>query len=441
MANNGSSGWVKWLIILIVVVVIGGGAAKYFMSRGNDKTQFDTTPVTRADVIQAVTATGTLNPVTNVTVGSQISGNILKLYADWNTPVKANQVVAELDPATYKAAVAQADGDLASARATEELDDIEAKRADELSKSKLISDSDHDTAIATLHEAQATVKIKQAALDNAKVNLDRCTIYSPVDGIVISRNVDIGQTVAASLSAPTLFIIANDLTKMQIDANVAEADVGGVETGQKVNFTVDAYPYRTFNGSIVQVRNAPTNYQNVVSYDAVVGVDNKDMKLRPGMTATVSIVIAEKKDVLQIPNAALRFRPPETLASKEIKATNTPVAAGTNAPPAQGGNPGARQGGGGPGGNRGEGGHHDHPGGGTPHMITRTVYILADKADPTKLKPVQIKVGISDGISTEVVDGLNEGDQVVTGLVSASEQGGGRPANPFGGGGGFGRRF
>ncbi len=432
MANNGSSGWVKWLIILIVVVVVGGAAARYFMSRGNDKPQLDTTAVTRGDVIQAVTATGTLNPVTNVTVGSQISGNILKLNADWNTPVKANQVVAELDPATYKAAVAQADGDLASATATEELDQVEAKRADELFKNKLISESDHDTAIATLHEAQATIKIKQAALDNAKVNLDRCTIYSPVDGIVISRNVDIGQTVAASLSAPTLFIIANDLTKMQIDANVAEADVGGVEEGQKVNFTVDAYPYRTFSGSIVQVRNAPTNYQNVVSYDAVVGVDNKDMKLRPGMTATVSIVIAEKKDTLQIPNAALRFRPPEAFASKESKTTNAPVAAGTNASPGQGGGPGGRQ---------GEGGHHDHPGGGVPHTPTRTVYVMADKMDPTKLKPVQIKVGISDGISTEVIDGLSEGDQVVTGMMSTGDQGAARPGNPFGGGGGFGRRF
>src|SRR5262249_27639255 len=219
--------------------------------------------------------------------GSQISGNIMKLYADWNYPVKAGEIVAELDPSSYKAAVSQAEGDLASAQATLELNQVEAKRDDELFNSKLLSPSDHDTAIANLHQAQASVKIKQASLDMARVNLDRCTIKSPVDGIVISRNVDIGQTVAASLSAPTLFIIANDLTKMQIDANVAEADVGGVETNQAVDFTVDAFPTRTFNGQVVQVRNAPTNNQNVVTYDTVISVDNRDMKLKPGMTANV----------------------------------------------------------------------------------------------------------------------------------------------------------
>jgi HlyD family secretion protein len=438
----------KWLVILIIVGGVAGAVVWHFMNRDASAPQFQTQDVGRGDIIQAVTATGTLNPVTNVTVGSQISGNILKLYVDWNSPVKANQIVAQLDPSTYQSAVSQAEGDLASATATMELNQIEAKRADELSKSKLISDSDHDTAVANLHLALATVQIKKAALDTAKVNLARCAIYSPVDGVVISRNVDVGQTVAASLSAPTLFVVANDLTKMQIDANVSEADVGGVEEKQEVNFTVDAFPNRTFSGAVVQVRNAPTNYQNVVAYDAVVSVENKDMKLKPGMTANVSIIIAERKDAIRVPNAALRFRPPDVM-SKDVKTNATKEAAtngsgpgagagavaggGSNRPPG-GGRRDRGAGGGGPGG----GGNRVH----VEHQPIRTVYVLADKEDPTKLTPIQVKVGISDGVYTEVTEGLKEGDQVVTGISLPSDQPtGARPASPFGGGGGGFRRM
>jgi HlyD family secretion protein len=439
MAKNGNSSWLKWLIVLVIIGGVAGAAYWKFANRDGNTPQYQTQEVTRGDIIQAITATGSLQPVTNVTVGSQISGNIQKLYVDWNSPVKAKQIVAQLDPSTYQAAVSQAQGELASANATLELTQIEAKRADELFKGKLISESDHDTAIANLHQAQATVQIRQAALDTAKVNLDRCTIFSPVDGIVISRNVDVGQTVAASLSAPTLFVIANDLTKMEIDANVSEADVGGVEENQNVTFTVDAFPTRTFVGKVVQVRNAPTNYQNVVTYDCVIGVDNHDMKLKPGMTANVSIVIAEKKDALKIANSALRFRPPET-ASKEVKTNATKVAAtnGAGASPGTQAEAGGRQGGG----RRGQGGGGGGPGGwagGGPggrthaeHQPVRTVYVMADKADPTKLKPVQVKVGISDGIFTEVTDGLNEGDEVVTGISLPSDAPGAPPAN-FGG--------
>ena len=437
MANNGKSGgWMAWLVVVLICLGVGGAVAWHFLNKDDDGPQYQTAVIDRGDIIQAVTATGTLNPVTNVTVGSQISGNIQHLYVDWNSPVKAGQIVAELDPSTYKAAVSQAEGDLASASATEELNQIEAKRADELFKSKLISESDHDTAIANLHQAQAMVKIKQATLDNAKVNLARCTIYSPVDGVVISRNVDVGQTVAASFSAPTLFVIANDLTKMEIDANVAEADVGGIQEKQDVNFTVDAFPNRTFDGTVIQVRYAPTNYQNVVSYDAVISVDNRDMKLKPGMTANVSIIIAQKKDTLKIPNAALRFRPPETKdqAAKEMRTNEAVAAAGTNAPgtnslAARGGNrpPGAWRGrGGGPGGRL-------HP----EHQQVRTVYVQADPNDPDKLTPVQIKVGISDGVYTEVVGGLKEGDKVVTGLSIPMDATEGRPSNPFRNGRGF----
>src|SRR5262249_5067542 len=203
-----------------------------------------------------------------------------------------------------------------------ELAKVDAKRSADLFKNNLIAQSDYDKAMADLHQAEAQIDIKQAALEKAKVDLARCTIYAPVDGIVISRSVDVGQTVAASLNAPTLFIIANDLSQMQIDANVAEADVGGVDVGQDVEFTVDAFMYRTFHGKVVQVRNSPITVQNVVTYDTVIAVHNEDLKLKPGMTANVSIIIARRDNVLKLPNAALRFRPPETAAA--ASKTNAP---------------------------------------------------------------------------------------------------------------------
>lgn len=419
----------KWLII-IVVLAAGAGAWWYFKGNREPAPEYQTAAVTREDVVQVVTATGQLNPVVNVQVGSQVSGIILKLYADWNSPVKANQIVAELDPATYKGSVAQAEGDLATAKANLELADVEAKRTTELYKNKLVAESEYDSKIAALHQAQAAVQIKQASLDNAKVNLSRCTIYSPVDGVVISRNVDVGQTVAASLSAPVLFQIANDLTKMQIDANVAEADVGGVEEGQAVNFTVDAFPDRTFHGKVVQVRNAPTTVQNVVTYDTVIGVNNADLKLKPGMTANVSVVIAEHPNVLRIPNAALRFRLPESAKTSPAAASPN---SGTNARPAFGGGNGFR---------RGNGGGPNGPAGSRPHQKqnVRTIYVLpADTkpGEPVTPKPVQIKTGITDGIFTEVLEGLNENDRVVTGAVTSQDN---AQNSPFGGGRGF-RRF
>jgi HlyD family secretion protein len=246
MATKQSGGRSKWIIIFSAIVVVAAGGVWYFKRGNNDTPQYQTTTVARGELTQVVTATGTLNPVVNVTVGSQVSGRISKLNVDFNSIVKSNEVIAEIDPSTYQAAVEQSTADLANAKANLELQQVEAKRSSELITNKLISGSDYDTAIATLHEAEATVKIKQASLNNALVNLSYCKILSPVDGMVISRAVDVGQTVAASLSAPTIFIIANDLTRMQIDSSVAEADVGGVVEGQGVDFTVDAYPTRTF---------------------------------------------------------------------------------------------------------------------------------------------------------------------------------------------------
>src|SRR5438128_3754266 len=328
--------------------------------RNRTAANYQTATVTRGPITQAVTATGTLNPVVNVQVGSQVSGNIAKLFADFNSQVKAGQVVAQIDPALFQATVTQAEGDLANAQAALELARINAKRTQELFAKKTSSQADVDQAMATLHQAEANVKIKQGALDKAKADLDHCTITSPIDGVVISRNVDVGQTVAASLQAPVIFTIANDLTKMQIDANVAEADVGAVSVNQDVDFTVDAFPTRTFHGKVVQVRNAPITVQNVVTYDTVIGVNNADLKLKPGMTANVSIIIAHKDTVLQLKNAALRFRPPEAATSDQPKSTSSPSA--------------------------------QRPTGARERRAERTVYILSYG----RPKSVQIKTGISD---------------------------------------------
>src|SRR5213595_2476395 len=281
-----------------------------------------TANVTRGPITQLVTTTGTLNPVVNVQVGSQVSGNIAKLFADFNSEVKAGQTVAQIDPMLFQAAVTQAEGDVANAQAALELAKVNAERIQKLFIQKNSSQQDLDTANANLHQAEANVKIKQGALDKAKADLDHCTITSPIDGVVISRNVDVGQTVAASLQAPVIFQIANDLTKVQIDSNVAEADVGAVSMNQDVDFTVDAFLTRTFHEKVVQVRNAPITVQNVVTYDTVIGVNNADLKLKPGMTANVSIMIEHKDDVLQIKNAALRYRPADGAATPlEAKGT------------------------------------------------------------------------------------------------------------------------
>src|SRR5229473_5518039 len=297
------------LLVIIIGLIVFAFVLR--QCRQSGAANYQTATVTHGPLTQAVTATGTLNPVVNVQVGSQVSGNIAKLFADFNSQVKAGDVVAQIDPALFQATVTQTEGDLASAQAALELAKLNATRTQQLFTQKNSSQQDLDQAMANLHQAEANVKIKQGALDKAKADLEHCTITSPIDGVVISRNVDVGQTVAASLQAPVIFQIANDLTKMQIDSNVAEADVGAVQVDQDVDFTVDAFPTRTFHGKVVQVRNAPITVQNVVTYDTVIGVSNPDLKLKPGMTANVSIVVAHRDDVLQIKNAALRYRPPD----------------------------------------------------------------------------------------------------------------------------------
>lgn len=367
---------------------------------------YQSTAISRGPITQAVTATGTLNPVVNVQVGSQVSGNIAKLFADFNSQVKAGQVVAQIDPALFQATVTQAEGDLASAEAALELAKLNTTRTQELFAKKNSSQADLDQAMANLHQGEASVKIKQGALDKAKADLDHCAITSPVDGVVISRNVDVGQTVAASLQAPVIFTIANDLTKMQIDSNVAEADVGGVVVDQTVDFTVDAFPNRMFHGKVVQVRNAPITVQNVVTYDTVIGVSNPDLKLKPGMTANVSIIIAHRDDALKVSNAALRYRPPEGTAPEAKASPGASRSPGSGARPRDAA---ARE-----------------------RRVERTVYVLAPGA--SQPKAVQIKTGISDNISTEVTEGLHEGDRVVTGAIGGGTTPNPASTNPFGGG-------
>jgi HlyD family secretion protein len=359
--------------------------------------QYLTEPVTRGDIITTVTATGTVNPVTTVNVGTQVSGRIIKLSADFNSPVRKGEVIALIDPALFQAQVEQARANLSNAKAN--LDkaaatEVDAKRTwdryKNLFERNLVAKSQMDTAeTAYLTSHASTVAAKTqvdqttASLSLAETNLVYTHIVSPVDGIVISRNVDIGQTVAASFQTPTLFVIAADLTKMQIDTTVDEADISPVKTGQEVEFTIDAYPEETFRGSVSQVRNAAVTVQNVVTYDVVVTVANPDLKLKPGMTADVSIITSVVRNVLRIPDAALRFKPLERARPAGKPRTGAEPAAPGGAP-GTGPGPGAR----GP-----------------------SVWIL-ENGQP---KRIPVKIGFSDGTYTELVSGdLKEGEPLIT---------------------------
>ncbi len=443
----------------------------YFWRRGSEKTpEYIWVTAARGDVVQVVTATGDIEPVLDVNVGCQISGIISKLYVDWNSPVKEGQLIAQIDPAIYKANVLQAEGQLANAKANYELTRVNTERTRELFKKSLVAQSDLDTAEAQLLQADAQVKIQSASLDLAKVNLAHCDIFSPIDGVVVSRQVDVGNTVAASLSAPTLFMIANDLTKMQIIGAVAEADIGNVKVDQTVNFTVDAFPNQQFHGRVSLIRNAPQTQQNVVIYQTIIDVNNPDLKLRPGMTANISIIIAERINTLRFANSALRARIPDELLPKPAPAASTaeasagaPAAAAKsmtdeqrraavrqimqevgftwgNGPPSpdvlQKAQQLAKE--------RGIDIDFSRFGGGRASngssgaVTTRTVYKLVGADTKTAvLEAVRVKLGITDGIYTEVVDGLKDGDVIVTSAtLPGKSTAAAAPAagNPFAGG-------
>lgn len=478
MSKSGSS---RGILIVFAILAICAAAGGYFYwkERSEKPPEFTSITVTRGDVVQAVTATGDLEPVTTIDVSSQISGLITSVLVDYNTPVTKDQVLATIDTATYEQRLKQAKADLESAQANYTLTRLNTDRIRELRTKNLVSQQELEQAEAQLTEAHATFLTRTAAVDDAKVSLDRCTIKTPIDGIVISRQADVGRTVAASLNAPTLFTIVNDLTKMQINAAVAEADIGNVEVEQAVNFTVDAFPGRQFRGRVSQIRNSPKTNQNVVTYETIIDVRNADLKLKPGMTANVSIVVAQRTATLRVPNSTLRIRIPESLQSKVIAEAKpgSPATADKAAPAAkplsdderrkamraimqevgftQGsgppapeviqkaqelakqrnldidfsrfGNRGNRQGGG--------GGERSSGAGNTGAPLVRTVYklISADPKNP-QIASVSVKLGISDGITTEVLEGIAEGDTLITSITLASTPTAGSPAaNPFGG--------
>ncbi len=397
----------KFFIITLAIGLVAGGGWWWWQSSKDDDVTYQTSPVTRGDLVQSVTATGTINPVLNVQVGSQISGNIQKLLVDFNSEVKAGQVVAQIDPSIYQAVVKQAEGDMANAKAALELAQINATRTGELRKQNVSPQATLDASIAALHQAEAQVKTKEGSLAKATTDLNHCTIYSPIDGIVISRLVDVGQTVAASLSAPVIFQIANDLAKMQINTNVAEADIGNIVVDQDVDFTVDAYPYRTFHGKVMQIRNAPITVQNVVTYDTVIAVKNDDLKLKPGMTANVSIIISKRENVLKLSNAGFRFRPQGATPANGAPVASSPAA------------PGIKR------------GDRKGPKTGDAPLVERTIYVLRGEGASAKPEPVKIKSGISDGIYSEVTEGLKENEPVIIGMTGGQTPAAPPTSNPF----------
>jgi HlyD family secretion protein len=311
------------IIIAAVVAVTVTAAAYYESSLTKDAPEYITAEVTRGTVIDAVEATGTLAAVKTVQVGTQVSGTIKALYADYNSVVKKGQIVAELEPSLFQTQVDQAKATVAKLeadtnRAQVGVQDTTQKlaRAQQLWSEQLIARTDLETAQTAANEAQAELvsakaqtQQARAALHQAQVNLANSIIKAPIDGVVISRAVDVGQTVAASMSAPTLFVIANDLSRMQVNARIDESDIGRIHTGQSVTFKVDAYPGEIFKGTVSQVRLEPVTEQNVVSYTTIIDVPNPEKKLKPGMTATVTVQVARQDNVLMVPSSALRYRP------------------------------------------------------------------------------------------------------------------------------------
>ncbi|HYS42945.1 MAG TPA: efflux RND transporter periplasmic adaptor subunit [Geobacteraceae bacterium] len=402
----------KKIIVAAVIVVVALGAAIYYYSTKPEAPIYKTAKVERGDLVSAVAATGNLAAVVTVQVGTQVSGTIKKLHVDFNSKVVKGQTIAQIDPALFLAQVDQSRGNYLNAQAILEkakADLVDAKRTLErnrqLVKDGIVAQSDYDTAENRFQMATATVKASEGSvaqtrgsLHQAETNLRYATIRSPVDGIVVSRNVDVGQTVAASFSTPTLFTIAQDLTKMEIDTSVDEADISRISVGQPVTFTVDSYPETRFAGKVVQIRNAPVITQNVVTYVVVIGVDNKELKLKPGMTANVSIETARKENVLKLPAAALRFKPKGGKGSKDARDAK------------------------------------EKPAGADPRKMKKgagqQVFILSAEQKPVA---VPIKTGITNDGQVELVEGtLKENDEVIVEQLSSQKKSGGMGGGPMG---------
>lgn len=371
-----------WLIGSVAAIVLIGTAVWYWLYGVASPVQYKTGLVDRGPITAIVTATGTVNPVVSVQVGSQVSGKIAKLFVDYNSAVTQGQPLAQIDQLPFqsrvsqtRAAVNSAKGNMAKATNLAAQRKLEHTRMTLLLKQGFVSQADLDLAATNYRDADANVQVMQAQLEqaqatlaSAELELGYTTMYSPVDGIVVSRAVDVGQTVAASFQTPTLFVIAQDLTKMQVNANVSESDIGGVAEGKTASFRVDAYPKYFFDGTVTQVRNAPISVQNVVTYDVVITVDNQDLKLKPGMTANVTIVTAKKESPLRVPNGALRFRMPNVPVDKKAS----------------------------------------------------QVWVF----DPeNKTHQAGVTTGIADSLFTEITEGpLQEGDRVILGIETPEEQ-------------------
>ncbi|MFO0973480.1 MAG: efflux RND transporter periplasmic adaptor subunit [Phycisphaerae bacterium] len=395
----------KAFVSLLVVAGLAAGGwfgyEKYGRRRGSD--EFITATVDRGDIVATVSATGTVQPITKVLVGSQVSGTVTRWYADFNHSVKQGDLLLELDQDRYKTAVAQRDAavKVAQARAEESrvrLADAERefKRIDALAQRKVASDNEHlvakmtrDAAAATLQASQAELESAQAELESAKVDLSKTQIASPIEGVVISRDVDAGQTVAASLQAPTLFTIAADLKKMEVDANVAESDVGRIREGMSADFRVDAFPDRRFAGTVRQVRYNPTVVDNIVTYVTIIDVDNRELLLRPGMTATVTFEVAKAANAVRVPNAALRFSL-ETPAPPEVPGRAPSAVSQLEAGP--------------------------------------RLYVLQQG----RPQPVPVQIGLTDGSFTELRSGLDAGVRIIIDRRWSAMGGGNRPQMPRG---------
>jgi HlyD family secretion protein len=440
------------IIFGILALILIAAAVIVFTSSKSTNTLYRTVKLERGDISIVVTATGTLSADTTVQVGTQVSGTIAKLFADFNSVVKQGQVIAIIDTTFLQTQVQDAEANLEGTVAKVNQTQRDLSRTQDLFKKSLASQADYDAARTNYESAVAARKSAKAALDRARINLKYATIRAPIGGVVISRNVDVGQTVAASLAAPVLFMIANDLTKMQVQANIDEADIGKIHVGQNVKFTVDAYPDQQFQGKVGQVRLQPNVIQNVVNYTVIIEAPNPDLKLMPGMTATITVLVDRRDNALKLPNLALRFQPDqkELEALRQARASDSTRGRGMDSTrwkgmsgrtPSEDSTRRAEmrarfsaqqgQGGGGPGSaGWGAGGGRGGFGG------NRSLVWTLD--ENKKLKPVPVRLGLNDGTSSEIVDSrLKEGDEVVVGVVNEVAKAPQAP-NPLGGGG---RRF
>lgn len=435
----------KTIIIIVSVLLVASAAAYYLVgSPKSEARNYKFVKVERGNIESVVSSTGVLNPVVTVQVGSQVSGTIAKIFTDYNHKVRKGEMVALIDTTFLAASVRDAQSSLEKAQAQYSQAQRELNRVKIMVEKNLAAQTDLETAQYNQEIARATLRSAQAGLDRAKINLKYAKITAPIDGTVIARNVDVGQTVAASLSAPTLFLIANDLSKMQIIANVDESDIGQIKDGQKVTFTVQAYPDKTFQGIVQQVRLQPTTVQNVVNYSVVINVNNEDGLLLPGMTATIQFQISNAENVLKIANAALRFRPaPEMIAEaranmeNKFKATGDSSLirqyasrsgrggsqnnqAGSNGGGFNASQSGGFQGGGFQGGGFQGGGFNPSPGAQGNRRNSAQLYYIDETG---KLAIRRVRLGLTDGQYTEIKsDRVKEGEQFISAVVNNQEQ-------------------